>query len=106
MDNDGLSNIVEFQNSTDPTKKDTDSDGIFDGWEIKYGLDPLVANGYNDNDNDSLTNIEEFETGSDPTKDDLELFNIPLEQLSMWLKSSSIDSNAIGSVSEWTDCGG
>ena len=24
----------------------------------------------------------------------------------MWLKSSSIDSNAIGSVSEWTDCRG
>ena len=43
LDNDGLSNIVEFQNSTDPTKKDTDRDGIFDGWEIKYGLDPLVA---------------------------------------------------------------
>ena len=32
LDNDGLSNIVEFQNSTDPTKKDTDSDGVFDGW--------------------------------------------------------------------------
>lgn len=103
LDNDGLSNIVEFQNSTDPTKQDTDSDGVFDGWEIKYGLDPLVADGYNDNDNDSLTNIEEFEIGSDPTKDDLELFNIPLEQLSMWLKSSSIDSNTIGSVPEWTD---
>ena len=30
-----------FNYLTDPTHNDTDGDGMPDGWEIKYGLNPL-----------------------------------------------------------------
>ena len=36
VDNDGLTNIQEEDNSTDPLDPDTDGDGLPDGWEIKY----------------------------------------------------------------------
>jgi len=34
-------NIEEFLNNTSPNKNDTDGDGMFDGWEVYYGLNPL-----------------------------------------------------------------
>ena len=40
-DNDGLSNIREYNLGTDPTNNDTDGDGIDDYSEIKNGSDPL-----------------------------------------------------------------
>lgn len=42
-DSDFFSNRQEFLNGTDPKQaddQDTDGDGIPDGWEIKYGLNP------------------------------------------------------------------
>jgi hypothetical protein len=49
--------------------KDTDSDGMPDDWEAKYGLnpnDPTDAAG--DLNGDGYTNIEKFIHGIDPTK--------------------------------------
>lgn len=50
--------------ATDPTKADSDNDGMPDGWELYVGLNPLSpANNpdYNlDPDNDGLTNAQEF----------------------------------------------
>ncbi len=41
-DDDGLSDVLEeTQYGTDPTKKDTDGDGMDDGWEVEHGLNPL-----------------------------------------------------------------
>jgi len=40
-DNDGLTDIEEQELGTDPTNKDTDRDGLDDGWEIDNSLDPL-----------------------------------------------------------------
>jgi hypothetical protein len=52
----------------DVDKIDTDSDGMPDIWEIKYGLDPTdPSDALLDIDNDSLRNIEEYKKGSDPT---------------------------------------
>ena len=55
-DRDGLSNAFEALIGTDPTKSDTDGDGINDGVEYKaYGTDPLVAN----SDGDACTDGRE-----------------------------------------------
>ena len=40
-DDDGLSDLEEYQNLTDPTKADTDGDGATDGEEVDAGTDPL-----------------------------------------------------------------
>ena len=55
----------------DPTKIDSDGDGIPDGWELKYSLntgDP--ADGQMDLDGDGFTNFEEYKAGTDPNNPD------------------------------------
>ncbi len=95
-DNDGASNLVEFQFNTDPFNKDsdgdgyddgveikngynpngegrldTDGDGIFDWWEIKNGLDKNDAeDALQDNDNDGLTAKDEFFYNTNPNQAD------------------------------------
>lgn len=45
FDNDGLSNLGEFNLGTTPTDPDTDGDGVSDGDEVNvYGLDPTQSN--------------------------------------------------------------
>jgi len=39
-DNDGLSDLEEFERGTDPNDWDSDNDGVNDGQEISYGTDP------------------------------------------------------------------
>ena len=52
-----------------PAPLDSDSDGMPDEWEEKYGLDPQDAsNTSTDNDNDGYTNIEEYLNRTDPTE--------------------------------------
>ncbi len=48
---------------------DTDSDGIPDGWELRYGFDPYdpIDAGL-DADNDGLTNLQEYRQGTNPLK--------------------------------------
>jgi hypothetical protein len=76
-DADGLSNYEEFLGAdraattnldwTDPTKADSDGDGMPDGWEYFYGLDPRNAGDkYQDPDGDGLVNLGEFNLGSNP----------------------------------------
>lgn len=40
-DNDGLSNLDEFIQGTDPLNEDTDNDGVTDGQEVEDGTDPM-----------------------------------------------------------------
>jgi len=80
-DGDGLDNLGELQHLTDPTDPDTDSDGMPDGWEVQYGLDPLNdsdANG--DIDGDGFTNLEEYQAGADPTEFDTSCCSKPTLQ--------------------------
>ena len=91
-DNDGRSNLEEYNAGTDPqvaeikentlgasrnfladtgafaggVSLDSDNDGMPDWWEIKYGLAPFIANGSGNLDGDSRTNLEEFMNGSNP----------------------------------------
>ncbi|NMH65501.1 PQQ-binding-like beta-propeller repeat protein [Shewanella salipaludis] len=51
------------------TGGDTDADGMFDWWELRFGLDPEdAADAALDSDADDLTNLEEYNAGTQPTK--------------------------------------
>lgn len=57
-DNDGSTNLQEFNAGTDPNDNDSDDDGLLDGAEATAGSDPLIA----DTDRDGLTDGAEVNT--------------------------------------------
>jgi len=67
-DYDGLSNLEEYQNQTDPNDSDTDDDGLLDGPEVHtHGTDPTIS----DSDTDGLLDGEEVNTyGTDQNNND------------------------------------
>lgn len=66
-DGDGLSNLDENTNTTNPTAEDTDGDGLNDGAEIARSADPNLA----DTDGDLLTDGAEVnEHSTSPTESD------------------------------------
>lgn len=67
FDEDGLTNLEEFENNTDPYISDTDGDGLSDGDEVNtYRTDPLVA----DTDGDGLDDGDEIILGTNPLVQD------------------------------------
>ncbi len=71
-DSDGLCDDREkYVHKTEPDDPDTDGDGYSDGWEILYGLDPLLMqlNAEEDSDGDGFVNLYEYVYDSDPTDD-------------------------------------
>ncbi len=66
QDGDGLTCGTEFLLQTQCQDWDSDNDGLPDGWEWKYGLDPndgssLTVNGASgDPDGDQLSNLQEY----------------------------------------------
>ena len=77
-DNDGLNDGYEQIFGTDSQNPDTDGDGLNDYVEIKLGLNPLskdtdnngVSDLLEDTDKDGLNNLNEFKQGTDPGKFD------------------------------------
>ncbi len=69
-DGDGLTNLEEYQNGTDPQDADTDGDLMPDGWEVANGLDPLADDAGADPDGDGLSNLEEYRLQTDPQNAD------------------------------------
>ncbi len=70
-DEDGLSNLEEFLNSTNPNSPDSDGDGLPDGYEVVNMLDPLNSSDASiDQDGDGLNNTQEFENGTNPNESD------------------------------------
>lgn len=67
-DADGLSDLDETNiHHTDPTSRDSDNDGMSDGWEVDQNLDPLDPLDRDlDSDNDQVPNFFEFLSGTDP----------------------------------------
>jgi len=79
-DRDGLTNLEEFtygrtlnteescpSRSPDPNNNDTDFDGMEDGFEVTWGMDPLNPNdAQGDSDGDGLSNLMEASLGTDP----------------------------------------
>ena len=66
-DNDGLTDLEEYQNNTNPIDGDTDDDDMPDGWEVTYGLNPLENDAGEDADNDDFSNLQEYLSGTDPS---------------------------------------
>jgi hypothetical protein len=59
--------VVEDE-QIDPESIDSDGDGIYDAWEVRYGLRHDVDDGFMDADHDMFSNLEEFKYGTDPTR--------------------------------------
>jgi hypothetical protein len=73
-DHDGLTNLEEYQNGTDPNNPDTDGDGISDGDEVhKYHTNPLNP----DSDGDGLSDGDEIRLGTNPLNPDTDGDGIP-----------------------------
>ncbi len=65
---DGLTVREEYWQHTNPKKWDTDNDGMRDGWEVQYRLNPLSSkDALDDPDGDGYPNIAEHNAGTDPT---------------------------------------
>lgn len=92
-DRDGLINLQEFLNHTDPNNPDSDNDGLKDGeefftyrtglddsdsdndslpdgWEVNNGLNPLSYSRDNDPDGDHLSNLQEYNLNTLPNDSD------------------------------------
>lgn len=69
-DDDGLLTHDELARGTDPANPDTDGDGLTDGWEMRFALDPKNAEGIDggagDPDSDGFTNAQEQAAETDP----------------------------------------
>ena len=61
-DSDGLSNLEEFQERTDPAAKDSDGDGLTDGDEVNvHKTNPLLE----DSDGNGIPDFDEVQEGTD-----------------------------------------
>ncbi len=76
FDGDSLINLKEFELGTDPNSVDTDTDGLPDGWEVSFFLDPLISDAGVDTDGDGATNFQEFRDGLNPTRLDNSLVGL------------------------------
>jgi len=72
---------------------DSDGDGIPDGLEAQYGLDPLTPNYNVDTDNDGIADADEIRAGTDPTRPDRSLYDLAAIQY-----TSRAEVQADGSV--------
>lgn len=66
-DGDGLFDFMEDAIGTSPVNPDTDGDGMPDGWEVKYNLNPKnQTDATADTDLDGISNLNEFLSGKNP----------------------------------------
>ncbi len=74
-DGDGLSQYAEAYLKTRPTLVDSDGDGMVDGMEVRYGLNPLKPDSASlDTDGDGVPDAEELRAGSSPIVRDSSFF--------------------------------
>lgn len=75
-DGDGLSSFAEDYLKTKQNLFDSDGDGIPDGMEVRYGLDPLKPQAAGlDTDGDGLRDFAEFRADSNPIRRDNVFFD-------------------------------
>ncbi len=68
---------------------DTDSDGMPDTWELRYGLNPYdPTDALLDMDNDGISNLQEYKQGSNPAKESSSEFMNRLEENWVYLVAS------------------
>ncbi|MGL5479719.1 MAG: VWA domain-containing protein [Clostridium sp.] len=74
LDGDSLSNRKEYDLGINPLSKDSDNDGLEDGFELnEFKSNPNKV----DTDEDGLTDFEEYKLGTDPNKLDTDGDGIP-----------------------------
>ncbi len=72
-----MTNIAEYLAGTNPRGSDTDSDGLLDGVEVKYSLNPLDnTDAEMDFDQDGLTNAQEITLKTDLNNPDTDHDNM------------------------------
>lgn len=82
VDGDGLTDANEINlHNTDPLDDDSDNDGMPDGFEVTYGLNPNADDTADDLDGDGQTNIGEYLAGTLPNNTDSALRVIQIERL-------------------------
>ena len=87
-DNDSLTDNDELNiYHTNPLSADSDFDGMNDGWEVLYNLQPNINDAEGDADNDGYTNLQEFNASTDP-RDPNSIPNVPIDDLSLGNNSS------------------
>lgn len=59
--------LAQGGTGTNPLLRDTDGDGLPDGWEVAQGTDPLTPDAQADPDGDAFTNWQEFRAATQPT---------------------------------------
>ena len=75
-DGDGLSDDTETYLNTNAGILDSDTDGIPDGLEVRYGFDPLHHDDFAqmDTDGDGISDLNELQANTDPTVPDSQLY--------------------------------
>ena len=97
-DNDGVTDLEELDNGTDPYNEDTDSDGMVDGEELYNGTDPLNP----DTDDDGLTDGEENLMATDPLNPDSDADGLTDgEEVQLGTDPLSPDDNNQGNPDDW-----
>jgi len=71
--------------NTNYLDSDTDNDNMIDGWEIEYGLNPLIDDSQQDIDRDGYTNIKEYNRALNPNKWDNRIRLYTLFLLPLWI---------------------
>ncbi|MFL2478571.1 MAG: right-handed parallel beta-helix repeat-containing protein [Verrucomicrobiales bacterium] len=69
-DSDGLSNLEEYLNRTNPYVLDTDGDGLTDVWELSNEWNPRLDDSAVDIDSDGLDSVKEMQLKTDPERAD------------------------------------
>lgn len=91
-DGDGLTTWEEAYLGTRANLVDSDGDGIPDGMEVRYGLDPLTSNVGKDSDSDGISDLDEIRGGTDPSTPDRSLYDSSAVQYSFVANPQSDNS--------------
>jgi pimeloyl-ACP methyl ester carboxylesterase len=98
-DQDGLSNLKEYQKNTDPNDNDSDDDGLMDGDEVARGTNPTIK----DTDGDGLEDGAEVNTHhTDPLNPDTDGDDLPdSEELIQGTNPMNPDTDSDGISDGW-----
>ena len=102
FDNDGRTDLQEWQDGTNPVEADGDGDGLNDGEEFTLGTDPFDA----DSDDDGFDDGQEIAAGSNPNDDSSEPTVAPERDVYASLPQETRDAVVVFSEINYSPAGG